>query len=114
MLERVVSNQAATISRLTTDQEKARITKDSIHGKLPEKTASAARSGGYVLVLAPFVLVPVSQSLSPEPSITTHSPAPLQTIHPRHTTAATDITTQPVALEGMTLDAPIRPLHRVL
>lgn len=68
----------------------------------------------YVLVLAPFVLVPVSQSLSPEPSITTHSPAPLQTIHPRHTTAATDITTQPVALEGMTLDAPIRPLHQGL
>lgn len=46
LLERVVSNQAATISRLTTDQEKARITKDSIHGKLPEKTASAPRSGG--------------------------------------------------------------------
>lgn len=63
-----------------------------------------------VLVLAPFVLVPVSQALSPEPSTTVRPSTPLQTIRPRHTTTATDIiTTTPAAtLEGMTLDAPIR------
>lgn len=45
LLERVVSSHTATIARLTSGQEIALSTKDSIRGKVPEKTASASRSG---------------------------------------------------------------------
>ncbi len=46
LLERVVSNQTATISRLTKGQESTHSTKDPISGKVPAKAASAPRSGG--------------------------------------------------------------------
>lgn len=54
MLESVVSGQAATISRLTVSQEKAPISKDPIHGKVPEKQASTPRSAGLLSGVGSF------------------------------------------------------------
>lgn len=67
-----------------------------------------------ILLLAPFVLAPLSLALKREPSTIALQQASQSTIQPRHTTTDTITTTQVVTLEGMTLDALIhRPASQV-
>lgn len=68
-----------------------------------------------ILLLAPFVLAPLSLALKREPSTIALQQVSQSTIQSRHTTTETNTTTtQVVTLEGMTLDAPIhRPASQV-
>lgn len=77
MLERVVSNQAATISRLTADLENAQSIKDPIRGKVPEKAASASRPGGLRSGVSSFRS---GSSKSGSESRTQHYSSPVNTV----------------------------------
>lgn len=83
LLERVVSGQAATISRLTADQEKTRIAKDFTHGKAREKQAQASRSSNLRSSVRTFRSSPAqsgaetrTQHYSAPTSVTVDDPAP--------------------------------------
>lgn len=77
MLERVVSAQTATISRLIAGQENAQSIKDTILGKLPEKAASTTRPGGLRSGVDSFRS---GSSKSGSESRTQHYSSPVNTI----------------------------------